>query len=94
MAVSASDRLVVPTGVVARIVKGQTVLLNADTGRYFALDEIGSRAWTLLTSLSSVDAAREALQAEFLADPADLARDVDALIERLLESGLVEVQRG
>ncbi len=88
-----SDRLVVPDHVVTRDVKGDTVLLNTETGRYFTLDEIGSRAWTLLTTSSSILAARDALLAEYAAEPVDLDRDLSALVDHLMARGLVEVRR-
>jgi hypothetical protein len=94
MTVAPSDRLVVSDAVVTRAVKSDTVLLNTATGRYFTLDEIGSRAWTLLTTLPSVQAAREALLVEYAVEPDQLARDLEALIEILVARGLVEVRRG
>jgi hypothetical protein len=94
MNVSLADRLVVPDRVVTRAVSGTTVLLNTETGRYFTLDEIGTRSWTLLTSCASIGEARDRLLAEFAADPAALTRDLEALVDELARRGLVETSSG
>ena len=94
MALTFSDRVVVPRGVVARAVGGSTVLLNSQSGRYFTLDEIGTRSWSLLTTSASIRAAYDALMAEFTAEPGQLAHDLESLVERLASLGLIEVHHG
>ena len=94
MKVSLADRLTVPDRVVTRAVSGSTILLNVETGRYFTLDDIGSRSWTLLTSSASIGEARDRLLAEFEADEAALTRDLEALVEELRSRGLVETSGG
>lgn len=94
MALTLSNRIVVPRRVVARAVGKSTVLLNSQTGRYFTLDEIGTRAWSLMTTSASIHAASDALLAEFAAEPEQLARDLEALVEQLASLGLVEILHG
>jgi hypothetical protein len=94
MAMSLDDRLVPSEAVVTRVVNGSTVLLNTDTGRYFTLDEIGGRAWLVLTSSSSIQTARDRLLAEFAVEPDELMRDLESLIASLREQGLAELGRG
>ena len=89
-----SERLVVPRGVVTRAVERSTVLLNSQNGRYFTLDDVGTRAWTVLTASPSIRAGYEALLLEFAADPDRLARDLEELIDGLVSSELVEIARG
>ena len=91
---SPGDRLVPSDSVVTRVVNGSTVLLNTDTGRYFTLDEIGGRAWTVLTSSPSIQDAHDRLLDEYAVDPNELMRDLEMLIASLKEQGLVEVGRG
>lgn len=93
MAVPFSDRVVVPRGVVTRAVGGSTVLLNSQTGRYFTLDDIGTRAWTALIGSTSIQAAFDRLLVDFQADPQQLRLDLETLIDDLAERGLVEIQR-
>jgi hypothetical protein len=94
MSLSFTDRVVMPRGVVARAVGRSTVLLNSQSGRYFTLDEIGTRTWTLLTSSASIQAAYDTLMSEFTAEPDQLADDLEALLGRLNSLGLIEIQRG
>jgi len=80
----ASDVLVSEVG-------GESVFLNLKSERYFGLDEIGTRMWTLLTENQSIQAAYDAMLAEYDVDAARLRTDVDELVQKLLEHGLVEV---
>lgn len=92
-AVSSTDRLVVPSGVVPRRVEARLVLLNAQTGRSFALDEIGARVWALIEGAERAGEVYAALLDEFDVDATTLKREVDALIGRLEAEGLLEVCR-
>lgn len=86
-------RLHVPARVVSRAVDETTVLLDTSSGRYFALDPIGSRVWSRLSSSSTVEEACRALLEDFEVDPDRLHEDVNELIERLVAEGLVEILR-
>jgi len=86
------DRLLVPHGVVTRAVDGSTVLLNTVTGRYFTLDDVGSRAWTVLTSSASIQAAYDTLLSEYQVEPGQLRLDLETLIESLGVQGLAEIR--
>jgi len=92
-AVSSTDRLIVPSGVVPRRVEARLVLLNAETGRSFALDEIGARVWALIEGAERAGEVYAALLDEYDVDAATLTREVDALIGRLEAEGLLEVCR-
>jgi hypothetical protein len=82
----------IPDRVVAREVDGGMVLLNADTGRYFSLDAIGTRVWALLGAQPSVEAICLALSTEFDVDAVQLRADVRALVETLAAHGLLETE--
>jgi hypothetical protein len=91
MAPLPQNRVIASDRVVTRVVNGGTVLLNADTGRYFSLDAIGSRVWEALISSPSIGAAEERLSAEYDVERSALLEDVNALIASLVEQGLAEV---
>lgn len=91
MSVSFSDlRLAVPDRIVTRAVDDTLVLLDLDTGRSFTLDKVGTRAWTLLTSTPSVQAAYDTLLSEYQVDAEQLRRDLQTLIDTLHAKDLVE----
>jgi len=89
----AEVRAVKPEKVVLRMVGNETVLLNTDTGRYFALNDVGTQVWARLMSEASVQAACDALCREFDADLREIEMDVDQLLARLDAEGLVEIRR-
>ncbi len=80
----------VPADVLVQELQGEAVLLNIRSGQYFGLDEIGARMWSVLTTVPSFEAARETLLAEYDVDAAQLEQDLRALLDKLLEHGLLE----
>jgi hypothetical protein len=66
------------------------VLLEAERGLYFSLDEVGTRIWQLLVEHGDRDRVAAAMLEEFEVDEATLLADLDALIDRLAEAGLID----
>jgi len=91
MQISFSDRVKVPDGVLISNLQDESVILNLDSERYFGLDNVGTRILTVLTKSESIQAAYESLLAEYDVDHAVLRQDLLALIENLLQQGLVQV---
>jgi len=89
----AANRLSVPPDVLMREVDGESVLLNLLNERYYTLDEVGTRMWTLLTTSESIEDAWKGLLAEYEVEPETLRRDLQELIEKLVENGLLELNR-
>ncbi|HYU35253.1 MAG TPA: PqqD family protein [Thermoanaerobaculia bacterium] len=85
-----TSTVVVPERVLFRDLAGEGVLLELDSGRYFGLNETGTRMWRLLVQHGRVEAALEALLEEYEV-PRDRLREellefVDALLaQRLLD---------
>jgi hypothetical protein len=73
-----------------RELDGESVLLNLDNGRYYGLDEVGTRLYALLTAAETAEAALAAALAEYEVDEATLRADITALVERLVDEGLIE----
>ena len=91
MQISFSDRVQVPEGVLISNLQDESVILNLDSERYFGLDDVGTRILTVLTNSDSIQTAYESLLAEYEVDHAVLRADLVALIESLLQQGLVQV---
>ncbi len=83
------DSVRLSADVIFRELDGEAVLLDFASGRYFGLNAVGTRIWTLLASGASVDVAVAAVAAEFDAPADEVARDVDDLIAELLSRGLL-----
>jgi hypothetical protein len=84
----------VPTDILMRELDGESVILNLKSERYFGLDEVGTRMWAALSTSESVQAAYESLLSEYDVDAQMLQRDLDDLLQKLVEHGLVEVSDG
>jgi coenzyme PQQ synthesis protein D (PqqD) len=89
-----TDRVLPAPDVLSRTLDGEAVLLDLASGRYFGLNEVGTRVWELLGAGKSVAEIREALLGEFDV-PADvLERDVSELLDALRARGLVRPAPG
>jgi hypothetical protein len=87
-------RVSVPEHVLVRQIEGESVLLNINNERYFGLDKVGTRMWATLISADSIQTAYEALMREYEVDPEQLRQDLQVLIQKLVENGLIEVDGG
>ena len=91
MQISFSDRVRVPDGVLISRLQEESVILNLDSERYFGLDDVGTRVLSVLTSADSIEAAYASLLAEYDVDGQVLRQDLLALVESLLQQGIIEV---
>ena len=85
-------RVTVPAHVMVREVQGESVLLNLNSERYFGLDEVGTRMWAALVASASVQAAYEVLLGEYDVGAEQLRNNLQELIAKLVENGLLEVR--
>jgi hypothetical protein len=89
MTVSFTDRVAVPEGVLISHLQEESVILNLESERYFGLDDIGTRFLSVLTTSESLEAAYETLSSEYEVDPQVLRQDLLALVEKLVDQGLL-----
>jgi hypothetical protein len=69
----------------------ESVILNLDSERYYGLDDVGTRFLSVLTTANSIDAAYQSLAEEYDIDREVLRQDLVALIQNLLQQGIIEV---
>jgi tRNA A37 N6-isopentenylltransferase MiaA len=55
------------------------------------LDEVGTRMWAALSTSESIQSAYEMLLSEYDVDGEELQRDMQELLEQMVEHGLVEI---
>ncbi|MGQ9908262.1 MAG: PqqD family protein [Candidatus Flexifilum sp.] len=84
-----SRRVVVPEDVLVRQIAGEAVLLNLNTETYFGLDEVGTDMWQALTTSATIEQAFTHLLSVYDVEAEVLRADLTALIEELIECGLV-----
>jgi hypothetical protein len=80
--------------VMLRVIGEESVILNLKNELYLGLDPIGTRMWMVLHSAPSIQVAYELLLAEFEVEPEHLRRDLDKLLDQMVEQGLIELQPG
>ena len=84
-------RITVPEAVLFRDLDGEAVLLETVTGRYYGLDEVGTRMWSLLQAHGDSEAVCRALCAEYDVSEVRLREDLAQLIAALAARGLLQV---
>ena len=81
----------IPQDVLFHDLSGEAVLLNLATGKYFGLDEVGSRMWELLSQHGSIQPAFLTLLEEFEVDEEQLRTDLITLVDELASHGLLTI---
>jgi len=84
--------VVASKGQVSSDLGGEVAILDLERGTYFGLDEVGARIWELVREPISVSEVQATVVEEYDVEPARAERDVLALLQRLVDEGLVEVQ--
>lgn len=75
--------------VIFRELDGEAVLLDLANGRYYGLNAVGTRVWTLAAGGTRVEDVVTALAGEFDADAPRIRDDVEALLADLIGRGLL-----
>jgi hypothetical protein len=70
----------------------ELVILNLRDGVYYGLQDVGARIWKLVQQPVTLKGIRDVLVSEYDVDPVRCERDVRALLEALMERGLVKMQ--
>ena len=68
----------------------QTILADMRSGRYLGLDEVATSVWALIQQHATRGAIVDRVHADYDVPRDVLARDVDRLLDDLLERQLVE----
>jgi hypothetical protein len=92
MSISLETLVSLPEAIYTQEIGEETILLDAQGGRYFSLDLVGSRMWQLIRQHGALRPAYETLLSEYEVTPERLEADLLALTEKLIEKGLVTVR--
>ena len=90
--VEPSSTVVVSPNQVSTTLGSDTVILGADAGQYFGLNEVGARVWELVQEPVAVAAICDALCAEYEVTREECQRDVLELLNELSQNGLLDVR--
>jgi hypothetical protein len=75
--------------VIAQQVEGQSVLLDVDSGEYFALNEVGGLLWELCDGSHSVASMVDVICEQYDAESSVVLTDATELLENLSGAGLI-----
>lgn len=84
-----SDKITIPSQVLARQVGDETVILDLESGIYYGLDPVGARIWQLLAEGRSLHEVCDVMLVEYNVTPEDLERDVLKLVGDLSAQKLI-----
>jgi hypothetical protein len=87
-----TTRVTVPESVLFRDLDGEAVLLETGSGRYYGLNEVGTRMWSLLQIHGETGAVCRALLAEYDVPEDRLLADLEKLVETLAARGLLRME--
>jgi hypothetical protein len=87
-----TTRITVPESVLFRDLDGEAVLLETGSGRYYGLNEVGTRMWALIQDHGEIGAVCRALLAEYDVPEDRLRTDLEKFVETLAARSLLEVE--
>lgn len=70
---------------------GEKVIMNIDKCQYFALDEVGSRIWEIVTKPIKVNEIICTILSEYNIDNETCEKEVTEFLTELKEVGLIEI---
>src|SRR4051812_12469129 len=89
---SLDDRLTPSDQVVVRELSGESVMLDLQTGSYFGLNGVGSRAWGVLATGASLREVNGVLADEYEAPVATIEHELLRFAGELCDRGLCRVR--
>ncbi len=76
--------------VIFQTLHDEVVLLNLNNHEYYGLNSVGAEVWQLLLKHGGLAATVEAVKNIYAVDENTARRDVEALVNELLASGLLK----
>lgn len=72
-----------------RIIEGEAVVLNLDSGLYYSLNEVGSKIWNLCDGTHNIKDITAAVCKEFEVEPGTAERDILEVMDDLVKEELL-----
>ncbi len=78
--------------VIVRVIEGETVLLDLNSGIYYSLDDVGGRIWELIDGEKSLSLIVGTVADEYDVAPAQALEDAVELLADLAGEGLARTK--
>jgi hypothetical protein len=92
MPIPLSSNITISSNVLAQEINSETVLLDLQSESYFGLDAVGTRIWQLLQEHSRLQKVFDILLEEYNVTSEQLKIDIEQLLTKLNESGLITLE--
>ena len=76
-------------GVVAKVMDGEAIIINLDTGVYYSMDKVGALAWSLLESGHDLTQCIDVVAVKCGAAPEQVSGDLQRLVQELVDENLL-----
>ncbi len=90
--ISPTSIITIPSDVLFQELSGESVLLNLTSGKYYGLDDVGTRIWMLLAEQKNISSILQIMLEEYDVDRDRLEKDTFALIEDLIKNRLLALE--
>ena len=91
MMATLQSKICIPEDVLFKELDGEAVILNMESGKYYGLDEVGTRMWETLSQHGQVELACQALLEEYDVAEDRLQQDLLELVDKLVSEGLLQI---
>jgi ornithine carbamoyltransferase len=88
-----NQKIIFADTVFAQEVDDEMVILDMESENYFGLDEVGTAIWQAMQEKETLQEVFDTLLAQYDVEPEVLETDLSNFVQKLLESGLVEVKK-
>lgn len=89
---SLSRKITISPEVLVQEVGGESVLLDLANEHYFGLDAVGTRIWQMMANLGDLRDVHRAMLDEYEVEDQCLSADLDDLVVKLADAGLISVE--
>lgn len=89
--ITMQSTVVVTPGLTAAHLGDEAVLLDANSGRYYGLNELGARIFELVRTPVSVGEVKNTLLQEYKVEEAELEADLLAFLRDMAQRNLIEL---
>lgn len=90
--IDSSTTLVASSHIAAADLGGEAVILDAEAGRYFGLNEVATRILQLVGTPISLAEIEAQLGKEYDVEPEKLKADLQLFVQELVDRDLIEVK--
>ena len=80
--------------VVAKVMDGEAIIINLQNGIYYSMDKAGGFVWEMIERKHTVEETITAITARYSVSRAQAEKDVEQLLEQLLQENLITPSEG